>query len=298
MRSIALNIPTWKLASCLLRSSSSSAALLGEQQLAEQVLEGDQDDAEEGDRGDPDHVVDEGDRDREHRAGELGGQHRRQHVELAREGDSLDVAAVAGDHHEVDRQGELEEGEDQQVEGRVGGREPERLDALVEGDPADQREGRVGEQVAEQVVRLVAPAAQPAGEHRGDADQRRRRAAEEDHRQDQGEEGAGDLDLGLGGDRGEVAEDREGEQDPEQGGIPVGLGRVPDADGGSRNQSGDHDADCETGWTLVSHGGVGKALRAGRTVAYIVHGPEPIPCVAVDWFAPNATWPSKVLRNG
>ena len=103
------------------------AALLGEQQLSKQVLEGDQDDAEEGDRRDPDDVVDEGDRDREHGAGELGRQHRRQHVQLAAERDPLDVAAVAGDHHEVDRQRELEEGEDQQVEGGVRGVMPSAL---------------------------------------------------------------------------------------------------------------------------------------------------------------------------
>ena len=120
----------------------------------------------------------------------------------------------------------------------------------MEGDAAEQREGRVGEDVVEQVVPGVAPA-QPAGEDRGDADQRRRRAAEEDHRQDQGEEAAGDLDLRLGRDRGQVAEDREGEQDAEQAEVPIALGGVARRDGGGRDQSSDHDGDCETGWTLV-----------------------------------------------
>ncbi len=232
-------------------------ALLGEQQLAEQVLEGDQDDAEEGDRRDPDDVEDEGDGDREHRAGELGGQHRGQHLQLAAEGDALHVAAVAGDHHEVDQQRELEEGEDEQVEGRVRRGQADRLHALVEGDAAEQREDRVGEQVVEQVVAFVVPAHEPADEHRGDADQRSRRTAEEDHRQDQGEEGARDLDLGFGRDRGQVAEDREGEQDGEEREVPVGLRGVPDTERDGSDQRDDHDADCETGGTLVSHGALG-----------------------------------------
>ena len=240
-------------------------ALLGEQQLAEQVLEGDQDDAEEGDRGDPDDVEDEGDRDGEHRAGELGGQHRRQHLELAAEGDALDVAAVAGDHHEVDQQGELEEGEDEQVEGGVVSGETDRLRALVEGDPAEQREERVGEDAVEQVVALVVPAGEPADEDRGDADQRRRRAAEEDHRQDQGEKGAGDLDLGLGRDRGQVAEDREGKQDDEERQVPVGLRGVPDTERRGGDQPGDHDADCKTGGTFVGHGVLGVGPRSGKS---------------------------------
>ena len=76
VRSSALNIPTWKLASCLLRTSSSSARSWDCEQGAEQVLEGDEDDAEQGDPGEPDLDVDEGDADRHQRRRELGGQQR------------------------------------------------------------------------------------------------------------------------------------------------------------------------------------------------------------------------------
>ena len=107
-------------------------ALLGDEQGAEQVLEGDQDDAEEGDPGEPDLGVDEGDADGHQRRRELGGQQRDQHrADLRDEGAPLDVAGVAGDHHEVDRQREDEGAEDEDVEGEVG-----------RGDPASPRPPR------------------------------------------------------------------------------------------------------------------------------------------------------------
>ena len=59
--------------------------LLGQEQGAEQVLEGDQDDAEEGDAGEADLDVDEGDADGHQRRRELRGKQRDQHrAELAR----------------------------------------------------------------------------------------------------------------------------------------------------------------------------------------------------------------------
>ena len=60
----------------------------------------------------------------------------------------------AGEWNAGERQ--QEDGEDQRVEGRFGIGDPVR-DRAVEGDPGDQREGRVGEQVVEQEVALVAP---------------------------------------------------------------------------------------------------------------------------------------------
>ena len=88
---------------------------------------------------------------------------------------------------------------------------------------------RVGEQVVEQVVASVAPA-QPADEDRRGADQRRRSAAEKDHGDHQRQEAPGDLHLRLGGDRGEVAEHREGQQGRKQAEVPVALWRSPEAD--------------------------------------------------------------------
>ena len=65
---MALNIPTWKLASCLLRRLQLLGPMLGDEQGAEQVLEGDEDDAEEGDPGEADLDVEEGDPDRHQRS--------------------------------------------------------------------------------------------------------------------------------------------------------------------------------------------------------------------------------------
>ena len=92
--------------------------LLGDEQGAEQVLEGDQNDAEQGDPGEADLGVEEGDPDRHQRRRQLRGQHGTAAVpDLREEGDPLEVAGVGGDHHEVDRQRELEDAEDEDVEG-------------------------------------------------------------------------------------------------------------------------------------------------------------------------------------
>ena len=227
-------------------------ALLGEQQLAEQVLEGDEDDAEEGDRRDPDHVVDEDDRDGKHRAGELGRQHRRQHLQFRGEGRAFDVGAVAGDHHEVDRQGDLEEREDAEVEDGVARADADPLDRLLEEDAADQREGGVGEDVVEQVVALLV-GADPAEEDGGDADDRRGRAAEQHHRDDEREEVAGDQEFRLGPDRGEVGEDREGEQDRDQADVPIAFRRPPDPDRHHGEQPKRHCRNREWGRSFLGH---------------------------------------------
>ena len=79
MRSSAVSTPTWRVASCLVRAVQLVAALLellgallGEQQLAEQVLEGEQHDAEQRDRREADVDVQVGDADREQRREHLG----------------------------------------------------------------------------------------------------------------------------------------------------------------------------------------------------------------------------------
>ena len=102
----------------------------------------------------PDLVVDEGDRRRpasRWRARRAGpGAAPRSLVE---KGAALDVAGVGRDHHEVDRQGELEERR-RRAGRRTGPRSliPALDDDFVESDAADQREGHVGEDVVEQVV--------------------------------------------------------------------------------------------------------------------------------------------------
>ncbi len=223
--------------------------LLGQQQGAEQVLEGDQHDAEQGDPGDADLVVDEGDADRHQRRRQLGGQHRDQDVaNLGEEGAALQIAFIEADHREVDRQRQQEGREDERVEGGVRRRDPEPAGRLVEGDAADQREGGVGEDVVEQVVRRVAPA-RPADQDRQDPDHRGRRAAEQDHRQDEGEEAAGGLQAGGGFDRGQVAEDREAEQDAEQRQVPVGGAAPQDGggdDGGEQHHLQEDDQPCRS----------------------------------------------------
>ena len=69
----------------------------------------------------------------------------------------------------------------------------------------------------------VAPA-KPADPDRRDADHGRRRAAQEDHRKDQREKTARDLDVRGGVRRRDVAGDREDQQDGEEAEVPVGVG--------------------------------------------------------------------------
>jgi hypothetical protein len=122
----------------------------------------------------------------------------------------------------------------------------------MEEDAPEQREERVGEHVVQQVVPVVAPA-QPPGEDGGDADQRGGGAPEEDHRDDEGEEAARDLHLRLSGHCGQVAEDREGEQDREQRQIPVTGGGPQDGCRQSQQQADSHDDYRGAGWAEVGH---------------------------------------------
>ena len=78
--------------------------LLGLQQGAEQVLEGDEDDAEQGDPGEADLDVDEGDPDGHQGRRELRGKQRDQHrADFLDEGAALQVVGVGADHQEVHR---------------------------------------------------------------------------------------------------------------------------------------------------------------------------------------------------
>ena len=92
-------------------------------------------------------------------------------------------------------------------------------------EATDKWKRRVGDDVIEQIVASITPP-WPANENRDDAQQRRRRAAEEDHREDERQEAARDLDLAGRMFSGQIAENREAEQDPEQRRIPVAPGHL------------------------------------------------------------------------
>ena len=96
----------------------------------------------------------------------------------------------------------------------------------LEDEPGDQREDRVGDEVDQQVVALVA-LARPAGEDREHADQDRRGDAGEDRGEDDREEARGDEDpVGAHLDPQQVAGDAEHEQGPEQGQVPIARRRA------------------------------------------------------------------------
>ena len=85
----AESTPTWSVASCLVRrvelvgaGLEGFGAFLGDEQLAEEVLEGEEDDAEEGDRGETDAVVEVGDADGHQSGEELGGKDREEAASL------------------------------------------------------------------------------------------------------------------------------------------------------------------------------------------------------------------------
>ena len=95
-------------------------ALLGEQELAEQVLEREEHEAEERDRRDADLDVEVGDADRQQRGRELGGQngdHELAH--LVHQRAAVEVAAVQRDDQEVHRERDHEGDEHEQVEDPV-----------------------------------------------------------------------------------------------------------------------------------------------------------------------------------
>ena len=147
--------------------------------------------------------------------------HRKQHLRrLGQERAALLVARVTGDQDEIQKQRQRKEPEHQQVEGPVVGREAGRVTRGGEGEASDQREPGVRDEVDQEVVRVVAPP-QPADGDRDHADHGRRRAAHEDHRQDQGQQAARDLGSGTRLHGPHVARDGEGEEREEQDEVPV-----------------------------------------------------------------------------
>ena len=204
-------------------------ALLGHEQLAEQVLHVEEHQREQRDRPDPEPVVEVGDADRQARRGHLGGQHRHEHrAHLRQERAAVERAVVDRDHREVEDQRDHEDPEHREVEGAVSGGQMRAVAERVEADAHGERERGVGGEVVEKGLPRLVPA-QPADQDRGHGDQRRRRAAEEHHRQYQGEEAAGDPDPAAHGQREHVARHRERQQHREQPEIPVGA---PGAEGG------------------------------------------------------------------
>jgi hypothetical protein len=222
-------------------------ALLGEEELSEQVLEREEDEPEQGDRGDPHLAVQVGDPDREQRRRELGGQHGDH--ELAHEVEQrhtlLEVDPVRRDDQEVDREREHERGEHEEVEAAVLTCHPQRVPRGVEREATEEREPGVSDEVVQQEVRFVAPA-KPAERHRGDSDHGRGRAAQEDHREHQREEAARDLDARGGVGRSDVAADGEHQQDREESKVPVGV--ADHADRGRAREREQLQSDDKTGW--------------------------------------------------
>ena len=198
-------------------------ALLGEEQLAEKVLEAREHDDQKGDGRHPDLHVEDGDDDGEQRAEQLGGQERHEsRVGLLGERRSLQPALVAGGKNEVQSEGEDEGREDEDVEGSVRPGDAGGLDGRVEGQAGEQGEPGVDDEVLAQVVGRLA-VAQPANQDRDRADRRGRRAAEQNDRQDEGEEAARDLQLGRArGGGGEVAGDGAARERGKEGEVPGG----------------------------------------------------------------------------
>ena len=174
-------------------------ALLGDQQGADQVLEDDHDDGEQGDGRKAELDVEVGDADGQQGGGELGGeQGGKRAARLGPKRGPLHVAEVARDQGEVDRQGDDEEAEHEQVEERVRLADPGPLEGRREGEPGEQREPGVGDQVDQQGRRRVAEP-QPPGGDGGDPDHGRRRLAQEDRGGDDGQEARRDRPSGWPG---------------------------------------------------------------------------------------------------
>ena len=137
---------------------------------------------------------------------------------------ALDVGRVGGDRHEVDHERGDEQGEDEEVVGRIGGPDAELVDRVLEQEAAEQRERGVDRDVDEQVVeagsatttqeeRVVTTAISAAGT-----------APRMHDRRDDHEEGSGDDDLvGRDPDGAQIACDGRDEEDREQRGVPVGV---------------------------------------------------------------------------
>ena len=197
-------------------------ALLREQQGADHVLEGEQRDREQGDRGEADLDVKVGRPDREEGRGQLGREQRHERTpDFGRESAPLHVGGVAGDQGEVDQEGDDEHAEDEQIEDVIRLACPRGALRGVEGDSGEQGEPGVGDHVDQQVGPGVARA-RPTREDRGHADQRRRGPAQEHGRRDDRQEARRDLDPdGRRVDRREIAHDRRREQDTEQRQVPV-----------------------------------------------------------------------------
>ena len=163
--------------SCVPLRSRLLCALLREKQLAEQVLEREEDEAEERDSRDPDLYVEVCDADREQGGGELGRQHGDHELShLVHQRAALEVTAVKRDDQEVHGERDHEGAEHHQVEEPVVAAKAGGVGRSVEGKPSDQWEPGIREQVVDEEVGLVAPA-EPAHGDRGNADHGGRGAA-------------------------------------------------------------------------------------------------------------------------
>jgi hypothetical protein len=165
-------------------------AVLGTQQRREQVLEGQQNAGEQGERPGAVGQRDLGDADRHERGDQVGGEQRDERLArgLADRAAGRD-AAVARDQHEVDAERDGEEREDHTDERDVVRLEIKRVVRPLKREAAGEREGRVDRNVRQDDPRLLA-VLDRTGKHGEHADRGGRRAAQQDHRDDDREKAA------------------------------------------------------------------------------------------------------------
>ncbi len=242
---------------------------LGAQQLADQVLEDDEHEREQRERGEARLAVEDRDADGEHRAGQLGRQHRDEDLaHLAADGDAQVHRDVERDHREVEDVGQHEGAEDDEREGEVVRLEVgdglERLDP----EPDHERDRRVDGQVRQQLV-PGEPVAQRVDEHRDEPDHHRGRRPAQRHREHEREERAGDP-LRRVLEREQVAGDREPEQDEHEADrLPLGgIGRQRGCD---QRADEDHGLHCEQPLGACCHEIVRRNAHTGpRPLASLV----------------------------
>jgi hypothetical protein len=122
------------------------ASLLGEQELADEILEREQDGGEEDDGWKPQVGVGERYRQREQASRQLRRQDRDYRAPQMREQAGLiEVDAVDSDRSQIDRERSDEQGEHHQVEGDLVGRQVELINCEMEARPGGERKRRIND---------------------------------------------------------------------------------------------------------------------------------------------------------
>src|SRR5947208_6655257 len=191
-------------------------ALLRDEELPNQILEGEENDAEQGDCGETDSDVEECDPDSEQRRRQLRRKDGHDELlELIEDRFPVEVPPVRSDDQEVDCQCKQEDAEHQQVEEAVLVVNARFVNGGMECDASDVREPQVSQEVVDQVLRRVAPA-KPAEGDRDDADGGGLRSAEENHCEDEREEASGELNATPRPARAQIAQPPDADDEPEE----------------------------------------------------------------------------------